>query len=335
MQYPLNDRLSIEGMLKTRQSELEVVTSNMDSGTVLRDVRSLESSSGASVMLSWLDDLQRLVAGVDYDHVKAHVTAKNRLGDLLNRSEDRVGVYLNDTFSLGDFAITPSARFDHTEFGGDLFSPGFGITYALSENSVLRGYTARGYSITSLNRPDSTEKVWTSQVGFESADIPYLWLKGTLFRNDTWDITPGPGSTLRQRQLKHGYEVEARTLPFLSTSLSLGYTFIDGRDGDSGAIIPGVARHTANVGIRYDDSRYLRALLTGHYIDWNATGLQAAGKYGDVVWDLYLGRKVQFSADRSVELFFSMRNLFNAEQYILSVYKNTGRWAEVGVRCAF
>jgi vitamin B12 transporter len=336
-QYPLSDSFSVDAALRTRRMTSEVVKSRMDDDLVLQDVTGEETSGGASVKLSWHDDLQRIVAGLDYDHVKAHLSQPLLRADLLNRRADRAGVYLNDTFTLGDFAITPSARYDRTDTNGDLFSPGFGITYAISENSLLRGYTARGYSLTSLIQTDSAEKVWTSQIGFESADVPYLWLKGTLFRNDTWDINVESGSSAppgKQRQLKQGFELEARTLPFLATSLSLGYTFVDARDGDSDAVLKGVARHTLNLGVKYEDSRYLRALLTGHYIDWNADGTQQDGKYHAILWDLYLGKKLDYRENGSLELFLSVRNLFNTDQYLFP-YLNPGRWAEAGVRCAF
>jgi vitamin B12 transporter len=336
-QYPVSDRLSIDAALRTRQLTTDLTQRNVDNNLILRETKDKESSSGASLKASWLDDLQRIVAGIDYDHVKVHLSQPLQRADLLNRSADRVGVYFNDTLTLGDFAITPSARFDHTGTDGNLFSPSFGVTYAISENSLVRGYTARGYSLTSLTRDNSTEKVWTSQIGFESADVPYLWLKGTVFRNDTWDINIDDGTgapPVMQRQLKQGFELEARTLPVFSTSFSLGYTFIDARDGDSDSVIKGVARHTLNLGVKYENSRYLRALLTGHYIDWNADGLSSNGKDGTILWDLHLGKRLKYSDNGSIELFASIRNLFNNAQY-LQPYTNPGRWAEVGVRCAF
>lgn len=332
--YPLTDSLSMEASVRTNRMTAEVSGRSMANGSLLRKSASEDASSGASLKAYWLDDLQRVVAGVDYDHLKVRLNNPQLMAGDPVRSADRVGVYLNDTFTLGAFAVTPSARFDHTDTGGDLFSPSFGITYALTENSVLRGYTARGYSVTSIVRPDSTEKVWTSQVGFESADIPYLWLKGTLFRNETWDVKERVENvSLKQRQLKQGYELEARTLPFLGTSLSLGYTFIDARDASSRTILKTVPRHMLDLGIKYEDSRFLRALLTGHYIDWNADDPRV--RYDDMVWDLYLGKRFRYADNGSVELFVSVRNLFNSSQYVIEAYKNAKRWGEMGVRCEF
>lgn len=338
VEYPLTNSLTVDAGFRARRATNKVFIRLMGDDTLLRDNYTDDASTGAVFKLSWLSDLQRVTAGVDYDHVSSHVTQPLSKADLVNATADRVGVYLNDTFTVGRFAITPSARFDHTETGGDLFSPSFGITYALTDNSVLRGYTARGYSLTSLNIEDSTEKVWTSQVGFESADVPYLWLKGTLFRNDTWNIDnriengDGSVSLLKRSELKQGAEVEARTLPWFFTSLSLGYTFVDARDGDTDAVIKGKARHTLNLGVKYEGPPNLRALLFGHYIDWN--DVPDRGKYHDIIWDLFLGKKFIYSDTGWVELFFSVRNLFNGDQY-LTGYNNPSRWFEGGIRCAF
>jgi vitamin B12 transporter len=332
IQYPVSDSLSIQGMLRRRKSEMEIT--GVDLVRNRRLTRSAdESANGASLLISYRDDLQRVVAGADYDHVKADLVS-NAQGS--HPRADRVGVYLNDTLTLGAFAITPSARFDHTGTGDNLLSPSFGITYAVTENSVLRGYTARGYSITSINLDNSTEKVWTSQLGFESADIPYLWLKGTLFRNDTWNVRArvGPTTFVKQSELKQGYELEARTTPLFGASLSFGYTYIHAKNEDTDAVVLGIAKHTVNLGIKYEDRRYLRALLTGRYIDWNVSSTDVDSDFDDMVWDLHLSKSIRYSEYGSIELFLSLRNLFNGNQYVVPM-ENPRRWGELGVRCQF
>jgi len=338
--YPLSDHLTFEGAARVRSSSQDISVSALSDNSIITKTKNDESSRGGSLNLSWLSDLQRIVAGVDYDHARVHLSEALVQADLLKRSADRVGVYLNDTFTWGSFAVTPSVRFDHTGIGDNLFNPSFGLTYALTDNSVLRGYTSRGYSLTSLNQDDSTEKVWTSQVGFESGDIPYLWLKSTLFRNDTWNIavnvpdaSPAGFTRVKQRQLKQGFEVEARTLPFLKTSLSAGYTYIRGTDGETGAALEGTPRHTVDFGIRYQELGNYRALLTGRLIDWNSPSQN--GRSRGVVLDLHLGKKFHYAEHGSFELFLSVRNLFGADQYPSDLFKNTGRWGEAGVRCNF
>ncbi|BCG47487.1 TonB-dependent receptor [Citrifermentans bremense] len=333
-QYQLMDHLLVEGALVTTESSAKLLRQGLVApGTVgTMAFETEESRLGGNLQLSWLDDLQRITAGIDYEHVSAHMVNGIALADLLNRRADRVGLYLSDTLTLGRFALTPSARFDSTGSAGDHFSPSFGVTYALTENSVLRGYTSRGYSLTSLNRSASTEKVWTSQLGFETGDIPGLWLKGTLFRNDTWDIISGSTRAITyERHVKQGAEIEAKTIPIFRTSLTTGYTYIRGTHGDSGPHLDGVPKHTVQVGLRYQDYSAFQAHLNGRFIDWDNPG---TGKYGAIIWDLHLRKTVELS-ETSLEIFASVRNLFNGDQYLDAVYRNPGRWVELGVRCNF
>lgn len=333
-QYQLMDHLQVEAALVATNSRAELLRQRLSvSKTVgVGTFGSDESRRGGNIQLAWLDDLQRITAGIDYEHVSANMVNAIINTDRLNRRADRVGLYLSDTLTLGRFAVTPSARFDSTGSAGDHFSPSFGVTYALTENSVLRGYTARGYSLTSLNRTTSTEKVWTSQLGFETGDLPGVWLKGILFRNDTWDIRSGNTSAIAyERHVKQGGEVEAKTIPILRTSLTTGYTYIRGTEGDSGPHLIGVPKHTVQVGLMYQDYSAFQAHLNGRFIDWDTP---ATGKYGAVIWDLHLRKKLEFQ-ETSLEIFASLLNLFNGDQYLKAVYRNPGRWAELGVRCNF
>jgi len=333
--YPITDRLSLDAVLLSSRTVSDLAQSRLFGGNLISATyHSNESRIGGNARLSWVDELQRISAGIDYEHVKAHVTVPVFRADLLDRQADRVGVYLSDTFTLGHFAVTPSARFDSNGSEGDHFSPSLGFTYAITENSLLRGYTARGYSLTSLNRDSSTEKVWTSQLGFETGEVPYLWLKGTLFRNDTWDVRAldPVGSPVQQRQLKQGVELEAKTLPFLNTSFWAGYTFMLTTLGDNGRVLEGYPRHTAKVGIRYLDAGRFQAELIGHYIDWNKS---QTGKYPAPIWDLHLKKEFLYADNLALELFLSVRNLLDGDQYLYSIYQNAGRWGEAGVRCRF
>ncbi|MBJ6800113.1 TonB-dependent receptor plug domain-containing protein [Geomonas propionica] len=331
LQLPVDTRLTLDAALRTRQSDMEMFVVSTPGGALLQSGLEEDNSTGGSMKLSWQGEWQLIVAGVDYDHVRVRM-----LGGLLPgeaaRGADRIGVYLNDTLTIGDFAVTPSARFDWTGFGGNRFSPSFGITYALSENSLLRGYTARGYSLTSLNRADSTEKVWTSQFGIESGEVPYLWLKATLFRNDTWDVLSNEQrNTVQKRQLKLGGEFELRTVPVFHTSLGVGYTYIHATEGANGPQVSSIPMQTLKLGLRYRDPSQLQAQVTGYYIDWDAP----TGKSRGMLWDLHLSKAFEYSDFGSIEIFGSLRNIFNGQQYLSDFYKNTGRWAEAGVRCHF
>ena len=223
--------------------------------------------------------------------------------------------------------MTPSARLDHTRTNGDQISYSLGATWKLTDNTLLRAFTGRGYGVpvvTITNQPAMF--VWTSQLGVESTDLPYLWLKGTLFRNQTW------GEAVEQH-IALGTELEARTAPVLNTSLGAGYTFTDTTRTKDGAQVNYMPRHTVQLSLRYNDGTF-RSILTGRHIFWNSPP-EDNGRYGGLIWDLHLGA-VLFKRDRnSLELFFSGHNLFNSDQYFIDLIPNTGRWFEGGVRVRF
>ncbi|MBJ6723981.1 TonB-dependent receptor [Geomonas sp. Red875] len=324
-----SDRLSLEGSVKTRMMNGQVWADS--GGTVLQRSESDETSIFGCLNAGWRGDQNRISAGVDFEDAKVHVQVQRRANLIpFDRQAERVGVYFNDAFTVGRLALIPSVRYDHTGTGGELFSPSFGVTYALSDNSVLRGYTGRGYSINTLGSNDNTEKVWTSQVGFETGEIPYLWLKTTLFRNDTWNIGY---AAPKAQQLKQGVEIEFKTLPVFHSSLSAGYTFIDSRDDQTHQRVPEVPHRSVKVGITYDNPSYFRALLIGNYVDWNANAGELSAD--DMLWDLHVGRSFAAGEGVDIELFFSIHNIFNGKQFTTLSQVNPGRWAEAGFRCRF
>ena len=285
----------------------------------------------------WRQAGNLLVAGVDYQHARMDSSDALVSVDILNRRADRWGLYLNDTYSIGLVSLSAGARYDLTGTSGDQFSPSFGITWQLTESTLLRGYTAKGFSLPSFFLERGSERVWTSQVGLETSGIPYLWLKGTLFRNDTWDITVRDNQTgafRSERQIKQGFELETRTTELFNTSLRSGYTYVDARRTSDDSVVRNVPTHTLQLGLLYDDHRRFKGLLTGRHIYWNAEPFRN-GSYQGMIWDLHLNA-TPFSGDyKGLELFFSLRNIFNGSQYLDEVFRNNGRWAEGGMRFRF
>ncbi len=334
---PLTDELELEvggrHSAKSNSIELGLLSSNFQ----LQNYKSEETESGASAKLLWRTSSNLLALGVDYEHAWLRQTDTVLKLDMLNRRADRWGFYLNDTLTLSKFSFSPGVRFDLTGTSGDQLSPSFGVTWQLTDTTLLRAYTARGYSLPAFLLERSSEKVWTSQVGFESTAIPYLWLKGTLFRNDTWDIVTydaATGTFNNQRQLKQGVEVEAKTASYFNTSLSVGYNFVDARNPSTKEIVKDVPRHTVHLGLNYDDKQYFKGVLNGRHICWNAADYHN-GSYRGLIWDLHLTATPFGRKQYAPELFFSIRNIFNGSQYLDEFFKNSGRWAEGGVRVSF
>lgn len=333
----ITDQLELEVNGRHATRELGVDIGLISTYLPLQSYNIDETSSGVGAKLLWRTSRNLLAVGIEYDHVWMRSTDSVVHVDTLNRKTDRWGFYLNDTLTVGNFSFSPGVRLDLTGTSGDQLSPSFGITWQLTDTTLLRAYTARGYSLPAFLLDRTSEKVWTSQIGFESTTIPYLWLKGTLFRNDTWDIVSYDSfsnSFNHERHLKQGFEVEAKTSALFNASLSAGYDYIDARNTSTHQIVQDIPRHTLQLGVQYDDRQYLKGVLNGRHIWWNAADYHN-GSYQGLIWDLHLTATPFGRKQHAPELFFSIRNIFNGSQYLDEFFKNTGRWIEGGMRIAF
>ncbi|RII30946.1 MAG: TonB-dependent receptor [Geobacter sp.] len=290
-----------------------------------------ENASGADLKLIWRKEYNLLVIGGDYEHDELKNSDIQGNFDYLNRKVDRWGIFLNDTLATGPVAITPGVRFDHTRTNGDQFSPSLGATWQLDDKTILRAYTAQGYSLPELVYNKPTEKIWTSQIGIESQVIPYLWLKGTMFRNETWNLQGI--DTAGSRHIALGSELEARTTPILNTSLGAGWTYTDTYRTSDGTPVLGAPRHTLQLSVRYDDQTY-RGMLTGRQIYWHSDPA-FNGRYYGLIWDLHLGATLLKRENSSLELFFTGYNIFNGRMYQDEFTPSTGRWFEGGMKVRF
>lgn len=328
---PLTERLDLE--FNARHSFLKGRTTwlNISDGLTWQPALPVaiysEQVSGAGLKLVWHGDNNLLVTGGDFSYLKIINNSEDASNySPYNRSIVRWNAFLNDTITLGSVSITPGVRFDHTRSSGDQYSYSLGATWQALDTTIVRAYAARGYGVPyfiSVDKP--SEKIVTTQIAIESTAVPYLWLKGTLFRNETW------GADVERRKTL-GAEAELRTIPLFNTSLGAGYTFVDSTRGD-GTQVNYAARHTAKLSLRYDDKTH-RALLTGSHINWNSMPGDNP-RYGGLIWDLHLGAKLFKRENSSLELFFSGRNLLNNGQHQYDLIPTVGRWFEGGVRFSF
>jgi vitamin B12 transporter len=334
----LTDNLELEVTGRHAYRAFDTIDTNISDGLPWEGTPPIiarEKVYGASAKLVWRESNNLVVLGGDFEHVE--LASNGTFADPftpISRTTDRWGVYLNDTFTLGDLAITPGVRFDRPGVTSDQFSPSLGITYRLSESTLLRGYTGRGYGLWALSAATvPTEKIWTSQIGIETSIVPYLWQKLSLFRNETWGIYNSNTKQSDDRYIALGTEYEIRTTPVFNTSIGAGYTFTDTKRTETDTQVYGIARHTVQLALRYDDQTY-RGVLTGRHIFWNM-GPSNDGHYGGLIWDLHLGAMLVKREDRSLELFFSGHNLFNGSQTQQGMIPSPGRWFEGGVRVRF
>jgi vitamin B12 transporter len=331
LNYALSNSLDLElnGRVRTQDATI-VFISDTDSGKLT----GYEEAFGTSAKLIWRQRRHSMVIGADYDH--GSISANDiDAGQSSSRTIDKWGVFINDTLALGPFSLTPGIRYDWTNYKGDDISASLGITWQLTEHTLLRAYVGKGYGIPSVILNFAKEHVIAYQLGFETSDIPYLLLKTTFFMNRSTD-SQGILED-HEKQLKQGVEVEVRTQPLYNTSLFAGFNFVDASNRESGAEIPGIASPTWNLGIYYDDRRSFHGALTGHYIWWNSSieDNNLPGKYSAFIWDINLNKKVFTMDDYSAEVFFTGHNIFNGSQYQDGSYPNPRRWFEGGFRFRF
>ncbi len=314
-----------------------------------------EETTGVRSRLVWRKGRQTLVVGVDYRYGKLDYTSNNgpwlqQGGGLPAASTatpdlEEWAVYANDSIAVGKWSVTPGIRHDHNNISGPFTSPSLGITYRLSPDTILRTSAARGFTSPSLAQtstgglwlnpnPDlDPEMVWSYQAGVESVLGKHLKAKATAFQHDQkdkltvdTDITVNGGKVRRR-----GGEVEAETVPVLNISFKGGFAYVDSKDFTTSETSN---RYTWNLGLAYDDLRSIRAEIFGHYVWWDKKASFEA-EYSDFLWDLNIIKRLTTFSSIKTELFFTVRNILNGEQYSAAYAKNPERWIESGIRARF
>jgi vitamin B12 transporter len=337
-QYPLAERLNLEVMGHYTYLKDDNRQGNITPPTEYKHYFAKESEWGTTARLAWGDSRYNLVTGLEYEHdqVGQTQTVNPEPSEQFNKGFNRYGVYSNGTFSYGALTILPGLRYDRIDSDHNEVSYTLGATYRLTEKNVLRAYFARGYSrALAVKTNDSPQEGWTVQVGAETGDIPYLWLKGTVFYNDTWNMPSNNGDPTTSSQIRQGFEIEVRTVPLYGFSLNCGYTMTDLRDKESRIRVQGVPGDLIKLAVIYDNPLWgLHGILNGNYVWWNGSSAQMS-EDRNFLWNLHLTQKLLPGNELSPELFLSAYNLFNSAQYGTWQFPNAGRWLEGGVRCKF
>lgn len=341
LDYALTDKLTFNAMVKGTRLDYNRYATYLPTGEpyLFYTVANDEKTAGGATTVTWRQGLHTLASGFEFDHNSSEtIKAGVKIIDVTN---DKYGFFLNDTIAWERFTLTPAVRYELTSHAGNHFSPSLGATLSLTDKTLLRVYTASGYSLPLLN-PDyaAQERGWTLQAGIESTEIPYLWLKGTWFRNTVdritdyeykYDENSDSWKEIRHsdRHVREGVEVQAKTASFYNSWLTAGYVFTDAKNRRTGDEIPGIARHTWDMGMHYDD-RTFRGSITGYFRWWNNPG--ADGQYKDFIWDINAGWRFYRKGSTEAELFATGHNLFDGKQYQMEPYINPDRWFEGGLR---
>ncbi len=339
----LSNNLDLSLSLRRSKTDFDFKEEILSTGDIFK-ITIEDDAYGTSAKLTWKQERHNIVIGTDYDNGTSDINlSKKRLR--------KFAVFANDTIILDKFSVTPGIRYDDINITGGFISPSLGITYEISNNTILRAYVARGFSIPILSasvdneifffkgNPDlKVEKVWSYQIGVETGVLKYLWLKISAFRHDISDvivdeiISEDPllwTKINKGNQKRQGIEIEMKTLPVYNTILFAGATFIDISGSSTDLTMP---RYTYDLGLEYNDKKSLRAILKGHYIWWiNAFD----GDYNSFIFDLNVIKNIYKKEDHTLEAFLTAHNIFNASQYAVGDFKNPKRWIEGGLRYKF
>lgn len=353
MSHALSESLDLDISGRFSRRDYSDVSSALGAGEELSNNSYEQPNLGASAKLAWRTGIHSVIIGTDYDNGTIDADLRENGDTVRTKTHGRLerrAIFANDTIVWNNWSITPGLRYDWTSTSDDFFSPSLGVTYNLSDHTVLRAYVARGFNVPSLTattvgaqglQPNShleVEKVWSYQLGFETTFLRYLWLKNTVFRHDVSDFLAFDGATNsyvnQGKQRRQGVEVEVKSIPFFNTTIGAGYTFIDARDRLADERVPNIPRHTWDANINYDDRKFLRAGLVGRYTRWNARS-DFHSRESAMIWDLTGGVRFLSAGQVSGEVFFVVHNLFNGSQYLNELAKNPGRWFEGGLRFSF
>ncbi len=294
--------------------------------------------------IAWVG--QAFSANIGFESSHSEMVYENYVGSLFGgpassendpEKEERRGFYANITYVRGGFSITPGLRYDYHSNSGEAVSPSLGLTYLLTEDTLLRGTIAKGFSApylaASSHSPDlEPENVWIYQAGIETASIPYVHLKGTIFHQkieDAW-VTTVPWTNAGTIRL-NGFEIEAKTIEYHGLSLTGNLTIVtEDSMGDGTTNRENDETYTGNLILSYRNADYdFRAEFVGHYYWMNAEIKNEEPDHDDFLCDVLLAWDLSLPV-LSGELYIKGHNIFNGNQYWDYEYSNPERWFEAG-----
>jgi len=218
--------------------------------------------------------------------------------------------------------LTGSYRYDWYSHLSDTHSPNIGLIYKITDKTLLRSTWGYGYSLpTTVSGSKEFETLWRAQVGVETNDIRFVWLKVNGFYDRTNNVKLqlkffDQSAETNHALTREGFEIEAKSIPVFNTSFGLGYTYAHIYNSDTAEDIKGLPRHHLLTSANYR-AHGTDASLFARYINWNGTSSK-----DQVVWDFLLNQRVYSWGLGNASLTFSARNIFNASQQSSTVFVN-------------
>jgi vitamin B12 transporter len=308
---------------------------------------------GGSANLVWERGRHSMLIGAEFDHGQntRHFNYASAPSIVLpTETRKDWAIYFNDTVKLEKLTLIPGVRYDHLSIksagSDDIVSPSLGATYRIEQETLLRATVSHGFIRRSIGLTVGTvgyagdpeqqpESIWSFQGGIESNRFRNVHLKADLFhhrQDDTiyWDSVEGlwiNGGVSKRT----GFELNAAASPFENFTGSIGYTHV--RIEPYGGLNDNI--YSLNTKLRYSTPRLGSLTLFGSHF-WLSETLSATDpEYDNMIWELHYNKDIYSKNDLKLNIFASVRNLFNSSYYWNNLLKDSERWVEAGVRVRF
>jgi vitamin B12 transporter len=335
-----------------------------NAGDFYQEYKYENTAYGGDISLTWDKDRHTMILGAEYYY--GELKPWGRYGayrqsqgfppqEYLGGGEiTNPAIYFNDTISWDRLTIIPGLRYDHLNISDiveeNQLSPSLGITYKITEDTLVRATAARGFTRPTITgtvgwkgrvplpgNPDIESSIARSfQAGIESSEFEKLHLKADLFYHhldgtfifDADTLTYINGGVTKKR----GFELNAIAGPFKNLTTHLGFTFVrmDELEDKSDDF------YCLNAKFRYKNRRLGNIMLFGQFL-WFGSLLESPYQpsYDDMIWDLHYNKDIITTEKIRTNFFFSVRNLFNGAHYRSNSFLNPDRWFEAGLRFHF
>ncbi len=337
-----------------------------------------ETSERISSHIVWETHRHTIVLGIDYDKGELETTSSYFFTEFSATSSsfssddnEKWAIYANDTIVINKLTLIPGIRYDYDQISGSFTSPSLGLTYNISQTSILRASISRGFTSPPIsyvsgegilgvgpNPSLEPDEGWSYQLGLESNAAKYLWIKTTLYyqkilnnfmRENTTSAYVTKGEPLINNEEKfetRGVEFELQTIPIYNLSLYAGFNHIDLSPAPNSGLFNN-ASYT--IGMNYNDKKSVSAKLTGHFVLWD-THYPQQDDNDDFLWDFTLNKRITAIKRPEIKFYITAHNIFNGSQLVgnhviefhinqfqyskYEDWKTTG-WMEVGTRIVF
>jgi len=232
--------------------------------------------------------------------------------------------------------LTLGARYDHfSEFGGTV-NPRTGLVWEANANNIFKimyGEAFRAPSFSeiynvydattmAMKRPEfDPEKIKTVELGWQNSSLDRAEFKMTLFRNEITDLITYNNAYNNEGGLEVlGLEAEMKYNLGRGSFIVANYTYQEPQDDYDKALVSGISRHKAYVGLNYRINETYNL-----YVDANYRSEQARSEddtqepiEGMIIANATLLAKELWSDDLTLK--FSINNLFNEKLYQTSAF---------------